>query len=113
MVERKVESQSVNLTFDHEKSRITLSYMLVGGVLHIVRKLSTRDTILIQTSSQSKVYTRSYGCPKWWQKSQFRGLQDSQLGSPKKNVIWEQPPWRATKNIIRGKVVVSPKSGPW
>jgi hypothetical protein len=47
MAERRVMSQNVNLTFDHEKSGIALSYMLVGGVLHIVGKLSTRDTTLI------------------------------------------------------------------
>ncbi len=27
--------------------------------------------------------------------------------------IWMWPLWRATKNIIRGKVVASPKCGPW
>jgi hypothetical protein len=27
--------------------------------------------------------------------------------------IWMWPPWKGAKYIIRGKVVASPKSGPW
>jgi hypothetical protein len=30
-----------------------------------------------------------------------------------KNDIWVQAPWLGTKNIIRGKVVASPKFGLW
>jgi len=42
----------------------------VGGMQHIVGKILSRATTLIQTLSQSKVYTQSYGAPK---------LQESQL----------------------------------
>jgi hypothetical protein len=34
-------------------------------------------------------------------------------GVPRQNVIWMWASWRGTKYIMRGKVVASPKSGPW
>jgi len=37
----------------------------------------------------------------------------SGIGSPRRNDIWVQGPWPSTKNTIRGKVVASPKFGPW
>jgi hypothetical protein len=35
------------------------------------------------------------------------------LEVPGQNAIWMWASWRSTKYIIRGKVVASPKSGPW
>jgi hypothetical protein len=64
MTKRKARSQTANLTPNYKKSRITLIYLNAGGVPHIVEKLSTRATTLLQTSSQLKVYKRSYGLPK-------------------------------------------------
>jgi hypothetical protein len=52
--------------------------MRLGGVPHIIGKLSMRATTLFYTSPQSKVCTRSYGPPKC-RKSQFWEFQD---GSP-------------------------------
>jgi hypothetical protein len=40
-------------------------------------------------------------------------FQDSNLGVLGQNDIWVLAPWLGTKNIIRGKVVASPKSGSW
>jgi hypothetical protein len=40
----------------------------------------------------------------------FRDFQVRVLGQ---NAIWMWASWRDTKYIIRGKVVASPKSGPW
>jgi len=34
-------------------------------------------------------------------------------GVPGQKAIWMWPPWRVTEYTIRGKVVASPKSGPW
>jgi len=42
-----------------------------SGVPHIAGKLFTRARIFLLNSSQSKVFTSSYGCPKW-QKSQLK-----------------------------------------
>jgi len=69
-------------------------------------------TTLLQTSSQSKVYTQSYGPSKSW-KSQLWEFQDSHLGVLGQNDIWVLVLWPGTKYIIRGKVVASPKSRPW
>jgi len=35
------------------------------------------------------------------------------VGVPKQNAIWMWASWRGTKYTIKGKVVASPKSGPW
>jgi len=77
-------------------------------VRHTIRKLSTRATTLLQTSSQSKVYTQSYG-PMKLPKSQLWEFWDSHLGVPGQNDIWVLVPWLGTKYIIKGKVVASPK----
>jgi hypothetical protein len=41
------------------------------------------------------------------------GISRLPFGSPGKNAIWMLVPWLATEYTIRGKVVASPKSGPW
>jgi len=35
------------------------------------------------------------------------------FGNPEQNAIWMWALWRGTKYTIRGKVMASPKSGPW
>jgi hypothetical protein len=52
---------------DHSRSGITLISLRVGGMRHIVEKLSMRATTLLQTSSQLEAYTQSYGPPKLWE----------------------------------------------
>jgi hypothetical protein len=42
-----------------------------------------------------------------------REFQGSNLGIVGQNDIWVLVPWLEIKNIIRGKVVASPKSKPW
>ncbi len=64
--------------------------MRARDVLDIIGKFSTRATTSLQTSPQSEVLTRSYGCPKWW-KSQFWELGDSWLGNFGKNIIGCSP----------------------
>jgi len=41
----------------------------------------------------------------------FENFETFHLRIPKQNDIWVQGPWPGTNNIIRGKVVASPKSG--
>jgi hypothetical protein len=76
MAKRRAESQIVNLTPDHKKSRINPIYLAAGGMPHIVAKLSTRATTLLQIALQSEVYSQSYGAPKS-QESQLAGFRDS------------------------------------
>jgi len=70
-----------------------------------------RATTLVQTSSRSEFGARSYECPKSreFKPGQFR---DSTLGVPGKRGIWMQVRRRVAENIIRGKVVASPKFEP-
>jgi hypothetical protein len=52
------------------------------------------------------------GLPKLLE-SKLWEFRDSHLGIPGQNDIWMWPPWRGAEYTIRGKVVASPKSGPW
>jgi hypothetical protein len=69
-------------------------------------------TIFLETSSESKVYTQSYGPPKL-RDSQLWEFRDSHLGVPRQNDIWVLVLWPGTKYTIEGKVMTSPKSEPW
>jgi hypothetical protein len=55
MAKRKGASQIVSLTPDHQKSKIDPTMRRAGGMRHVIGKLSTRATSLLQTSSQSEV----------------------------------------------------------
>jgi hypothetical protein len=59
-----------------------------------------------------KPCTKHYEPPKSW-KSQFQEFQDSQVGSP--GTKWHLGAGLVAKHreYYKGKVVVSPKSGPW
>jgi hypothetical protein len=81
-------------------------------VQHTIGKLSTKVITLLETSSQSKVCTQSYGAPKS-RESQLWEFWDSHLGVPGQKTIWMWALWRSIKYNIKGKVVASPKSGPW
>jgi hypothetical protein len=43
----------------------------------------------------------------------FESFGTPNLGVPGQNAIWVQALWLGIENIIRGKVVASPKSGSW
>jgi hypothetical protein len=77
-----------------------------------LKLFSMRVTTLLQTSSQSEVCTQSYGAPKLWE-SQLWEFQDSHLGILGQNDIWVLVSWSGIEYTIRGKVMASPKSGPW
>jgi hypothetical protein len=64
MAKRRVESQIGNLTPDHKKSGIDLIFVRADGVQHIVGKLSTRVTTLLENSYQLEVFTQNYRAPK-------------------------------------------------
>jgi len=67
---------------------------------------------LFQTRSQLEVCMQSYG-PQKSRESQLWEFWDSHLGVLGQNVIWMLAPWPSTEYTIGGKVVVSPKFGPW
>ncbi len=43
----------------------------------------------------------------------FENFRTPKLGVSRQNDIWVQAPWPSIDITIRGKVVASPKSGPW
>jgi asparagine synthetase A len=47
MAKRRPENQIVNLTLDHEKSRIALIYLLASNVPHTIGKRLMKATILL------------------------------------------------------------------
>ncbi len=59
-----------------------------------------------------KFCTQSYGPPKS-RECQLWEFRDSHLGISRQNDIWVLVPWPGIEYTIRGKVVVSPKSGSW
>jgi len=90
--------------------------LAANNVPHIVGKLSTKATTLLQIALRSEVCSQSYGASKS-RKSQLAGFQDSHMGVPRESwerkAIWMWAPWKGAKYTIRGKVVASPKSGSW
>ncbi len=63
MAKRRVGSQTVSLTPDQKKSGIDPIYLGANDVQHIVRKLSTRVTTLLQ--SRGSPPWRDFGTPTW------------------------------------------------
>jgi len=82
MAKRRVRSQIASLTPGHKKSGIDSIYLAVGGVPHIVDKLSTRAKTLLQNALQSEVCSQSYGAPKL-RESELAGFRDSHSGVPR------------------------------
>jgi hypothetical protein len=82
--------------------------MCASGVPCIIGNLSTKAIIFLWTSLQSKVYTRNYG-PQNGKSLNLKIFKTPNLGVLGQNDIWVQAPWPIIENIIRGKVVVSPK----
>jgi hypothetical protein len=70
-----------------------------------------RATTFLHASLQSKVCKRIYGLLKS-REFHFREFWDFNLAVPGQNDIWVLAPWPSKENIIKGKVVVSPKSIP-
>jgi hypothetical protein len=58
------EGPGVKFDSRPQKSGIDPIYLFAEGMQHIVEKLSTRVTTLLQTTSRSKVFSQSYGVPK-------------------------------------------------
>jgi len=81
MAKRRVESQIHNLTLDQKKSGIDPIYLSTDNMQHIVGKLSTRATTLLETAPRSEVCSQSYGVPNS-RESQLAWFQDSHSGVP-------------------------------
>jgi hypothetical protein len=76
-----------------------------SGVQHTIGKLSTRATTLLQTSSQSKAHKVA--------RVPTLGISKFPLGNPKTKCHLDASPMAKHIVYYKGKVVASPKSGPW
>jgi hypothetical protein len=83
-------SRIANLTPDQKKSGIDPIYLAVDNVPHIVGKLLTRATTLLQTALRSEVCSQSYGAPE-------------SRESRERKAIWMWAPWRGAEYTIRGE----------
>jgi hypothetical protein len=103
------------------KSAIWLLITKIKNYLHFLAckwratyrgMFSTRATTLLQTSPQLEVCRQNYEIPKS-REFLFKEFRDSHLGTLRQNDVWVLTLWLRTENTIRGKVVDSPKFGPW
>jgi len=100
------------LTPDHKKLRINPIYLAVGGVPHIIGKLLTIAITLLETAFRSEVYSQSYGAPKS-RESHLARFQDFHSGVPGEKSHLDVGSVANHIVYYKGKVVASPKSGPW
>jgi hypothetical protein len=107
------------------KSQESTQFPCVQATCDILLKSSRRGLQLFfwlhcdRSSSQEVMHPQSRGSPGWcnfgtpsWE-SRLMQFRDSLLGVPGQNTICMWPPWWGTEYTIKGKVVASPKSGPW
>ncbi len=115
MGKRRAGSQTGNLTSDHKKSRIDLFLTSKFRVRHGVEKISTRATTLVETSLQLVTVVGSYKHSKSQDSNwdNFGTISGFQLESFGKKSHLDVALRRVVDNTIGGKVVASPKSGPW
>jgi hypothetical protein len=80
--------------------------------LYIIGKLLKRRCLKWVHMNHLDTWVTNYGQKKGWQ-SQLWEFWNSHLGILGKNVICMWVSWKGTKYTIRGKVMASPKFGPW
>jgi hypothetical protein len=88
-----------------------------GCNTHTVESISTKATTLHKLHLNQKFAHKVMGPLKLWE-PQFKEFQDSNLGVLEQNDIWVLASWLSIENIyieniVRGKVVVCPKSRLW
>jgi hypothetical protein len=81
MAKRRAGSRIASLTPDHKKSGIDSIYLAAIDASHIVGKISTRATTLLETALRSEVCSQSYGASKS-RESQLAGFGESRAGVP-------------------------------
>jgi hypothetical protein len=79
------------------------------GLQHCFKPHCDRRSVeeVMRPQSPRSPCWRDFGSPCW------RDFETPTRESWERKIIWMQVPWRGTEYTIRGKVVASPKSGPW
>jgi hypothetical protein len=101
----KIGSQIANLTPNQKKSGIDPIYLAAGDVPHIVGKLSTRATTLLQIALQSEVCSQSYAASKSRESWLAHSFGTPMRESRDKKAISMWAPWRDAEYTIGSKVV--------
>jgi hypothetical protein len=91
-----------SLTSDHQKSGIDPTLMRAGGVQHTVGNLSMRATTLLQNSSQSEVWAKSYSPAKLRESKPWQ-FRDSSLGVMGQKAIRMWVLWGGKRILYRGR----------
>jgi len=112
VAKRRVRSQSASLTPNHKKSRITLKYVC-AGLCHISLESYWRGLQLWFKPHLNQRFSQEVMAFQSARSLNFESFRTRNLGVSGQNDIWMQLAWIITKNIIMGKVVASPKFGPW
>jgi len=102
MAKRRAWSQTASLTPDQKKSGIDPIYLAEDNMRHIIGKLSTRATTLLQTTLRSEVYSQSYGVPKLWE-SQLVRFRDSHPGVPREKNHLDVGPMERCRVYYKGE----------
>jgi hypothetical protein len=95
------------------KSRESTRFTWLQMTCHISLESSQRGLQLSfrphcdRRSAKEVMRLQSPGSPYW------RDFETPMRESRERKAIWMQALWRVTEYTIRGKVVASPKSGPW
>jgi hypothetical protein len=100
------------LTLDQKKSGIDPIYLAAGNVPHIVGKLSTRATTLLETALRSEVCRRSYA-PSKSRESLLARFRDSPAGVPGEKSHLDASPVERHRVYYKGEGGGFPKSRPW
>jgi hypothetical protein len=104
---------NLSIWLPNTKSQELLWLTCVQVVCHISLEISQQGLQfffrphLNKRCAQKVMSLQSRGSPN------FKNFKTSNLGVPRQNDICVQLLWLSTKNIIRGKVVASPKFGLW
>jgi len=102
----------VSIWFSTIKSRKSLIYLCVGDVSHIVGNFLTRARTFLRPHFNLR-FAQKVMSFQSCENVNFKNFGIPNLGVLGQNDIWVQALWLGTKNTIRGKVVTSPKFGPW
>ncbi len=115
MGKRRAESQTGNLTPDHQKSGINLFPTCELRVRYVVEKMTTRPTSLVQTSLRSDFAIGSYELPKSRDSNRdnFGTISGLQLGSPGKKSHLDVVPKTWHREYYMGEGGGFPQVRPW
>jgi len=95
------------------KSRESTRFPCVQVACNISLESSKQGLQLFFTTHLNRRSKRKLMGPQSCRSPNCGNFENSHLEVPRQNAIWMWALWRGTKYTIKGKVMASPKSGPW